>query len=383
MMTGNGSSTARARHWMARLLLLAGGTLLGLSLAEVVLSATGQPRFHRARRSAASAEWPAAVVGGRPLYVNAPGGMRLVYDDDPRGYFGPLHEVDHQTNSLGFRGPEFRKEKPGDTLRLVFLGDSFTFGDGVHDSDTYAEVTSALLRADLSDSALMVESLNLGVGGYNAIDSARMLRFIGLSYAPDVVVLGYVLNDAEPSLLEVDPASGRIVWGESAANAPELAANPLPPDTWPYRLRTARLLWKYFSDRESSRRTVAFYQSLYEDSAVAWDENRRALHEIIELSESKRIPCIVLLFPILHELNDDYPFAGIHAKVAHEVEKAGGTLIDLFPRLKGRKASELWVHPADQHPNEEVHAIAAEELAAAIASLAAVQRRVSERRAGG
>jgi len=86
--------------------------------------------------------------------------------------------------------------------------------------------------------------------------------------------------------------------------------------------------------------TDAFYQSLYEDSAVAWDENRRALHEIIELSESKRIPCIVLLLPILHELNDDYPFAGIHA-------------------------------------------IAAEELAAAIASLPAVQRRVAERRGGG
>jgi hypothetical protein len=37
-------------------------------------------------------------------------------------------------------------------------------------------------------------------------------------------------------------------------------------------------------------------------------------------------------------------------------------LIDVFPKLKGMNAEDLWVHPTDQHPNEKVHAIASQAL---------------------
>ncbi len=44
------------------------------------------------------------------------------------------------------------------------------------------------------------------------------------------------------------------------------------------------------------------------------------------------------------------------------MEGTPAAFIDLFPRLKGMRAEDLWVHPADQHPNEKVHLLAAQAL---------------------
>jgi hypothetical protein len=74
----------------------------------------------------------------------------------------------------------------------------------------------------------------------------------------------------------------------------------------------------------------------------------------------------VLLFPILYEMGDAYPFRAIHEKIRAEVEGLDATLIDLFPRLKAQRDDSIWVHHADQHPNEKVERTAAEELAAAL-----------------
>jgi hypothetical protein len=44
-------------------------------------------------------------------------------------------------NSRGFRGAEFRQ---GDGPRLVIIGDSFTFGHGVEDSEAYPAILSSM-----------------------------------------------------------------------------------------------------------------------------------------------------------------------------------------------------------------------------------------------
>jgi hypothetical protein len=138
--------------------------------------------------------------------------------------------------------------------------------------------------------------------------------------------------------------------------------DPEPPDTFPYQFRTARLVWQCRAERDLSRRTVAYYRSLYEDDSPGWQASRRALRRVVERCREEGVPCYVLLFPLLHELNDDYPFLDVHAKVRAEVEGAGGKCLDLFPEFKGRRAKELWVHPADHHPNEQVARVAAEVL---------------------
>ena len=81
------------------------------------------------------------------------------------------------------------------------------------------------------------------------------------------------------------------------------------------------------------------------------------------------IPCVVVMFPILHELSDRHPLADVHRQVGDAVRDAGAVFVDLLPLLKGRRAAGLWVHPSDQHPNEIVHRIAGAAVAEALAPL--------------
>jgi hypothetical protein len=310
------------------------------------------------------------------MYVNLPSSrIRIVYDRNPRGYFGPANEVEHTTNQLGFRGPEFAVSrqggrlvatKPAGTVRMVFLGDSFTFGEGVRDEDTYPARTAALLQREHPSGSPRFEACNLGVCSYNTTQELALLEDLGLKLLPDCVVLGYVLNDAEPPLFEPDPSTKSFRRASRAVEGG--AGDPVPPDRLLYQLRSARLVWQLAADRERSLRTVARYHALYKDGSPGWQESRRALRQIILRCHEAGIPCYVLLFPILYELSDAYPFQAIHKKIRAEVEGLNATFIDLLPRLKGQRADTLWVHPADQHPNEQVQRIAAEELAAALAT---------------
>jgi hypothetical protein len=67
----------------------------------------------------------------------------------------------YSNNSLGWRGSrEYREEKTTD-YRVLFLGDSFTYGIGVNDDQTFA----AQVEQDLTRARLSVEVLNAGCPG--------------------------------------------------------------------------------------------------------------------------------------------------------------------------------------------------------------------------
>ena len=65
------------------------------------------------------------------------------------------------------------------------------------------------------------------------------------------------------------------------------------------------------------------------------------------------------MFPFLHGLDGDYPFAPIHEVVRTFCHEEGIHTLDLRNAYRDYRGPELWVHPTDQHPNEIAHAIAA------------------------
>ncbi len=91
------------------------------------------------------------------------------------------------TNSKAMRGVvEYANEKNG-KLRIVTIGDSFTFGECVNDSETFAAQLEKLL-----DSA---EVINLAVHGYGHDQQLLRLLHEGLPYKPDIVLLGFLNDD--------------------------------------------------------------------------------------------------------------------------------------------------------------------------------------------
>jgi lysophospholipase L1-like esterase len=135
--------------------------------------------------------------------------MRSRANDD-RVLTRPEFSVRVVTNALGFREPRLPAPKPPGTVRIVAIGDSFTQGYGVNESEAYPRQLEALLGA--RDPARHYEVINLGVPGACPPDYLYNLREVGLAYHPDVVLVGLMANDVgdidvrhlgHPSALEV------------------------------------------------------------------------------------------------------------------------------------------------------------------------------------
>ena len=338
----------------AQLLLAAGSILAGLVLAEGTLRLAGLPREHRPHGRDPQF---APVQSADFLYTNAPNAaIRFVYDSNPRGYFGASSEILHHTNSQGFRGVEFSIRKPAGTVRFVFLGDSVTFGEGVKDGDTFVERLRSLVASRGLYPGRHVEALNLGVGGFNTVQEAALLRQFGLVLSPDRVFVAYCLNDAERLLYR--QAEGGA-W--ERRHRPEDIGLPEVPALIGV-LKLTRLGWLAWHRPALTKRTVEHYRLLYRDGSPGWARTREALGEISRLCREREVPVAVLVFPVFFNLGSGYPFLHIHRQVCAAAEDLGMDCIDLLPAFAGSSGPELWVHPSDQHPNEIAHLRVAERL---------------------
>ena len=102
------------------------------------------------------------------------------------------------TNSLGFIGEDFKKDKAEGVMRIANLGDSMTAGIDVDYDKTY----SALLDNILSDAlGTEVESLNFGVAGQSAGHVFATYKHYAQNFDPDVIIYwAFLGNDFEETL---------------------------------------------------------------------------------------------------------------------------------------------------------------------------------------
>ncbi len=83
--------------------------------------------------------------------------------------------------------------KPPGEVRILFLGDSVTFGYLVRSDQCFVELVERELAERFP--AARVECINAGVPGYSLFQGLRFLEGRGLSWDPDLVVLEFGWND--------------------------------------------------------------------------------------------------------------------------------------------------------------------------------------------
>jgi hypothetical protein len=345
------------------LVIVAINLVVFYGLAEGILALLGLPKAYKPHSAPPQF---AMVKNSAILYVNKPNTrITFVYDGNPRGYFRQGNAVWHTTNDQGFRTPEFQQAKAPDTVRLVFLGDSFTFGEGVYDEDVYPRQFQRLAEESHLFGDKKVEAINLGVGGYNTIQEWALLRDYARYLNPDMVVLGYTVNDAEPYLFSRN--QGRFARRDREVEAFEDQASFDLAPAWVRISRLHRWIWMLIKQHQVSEKTIRYYQKLYDPASASWKGLSQALSEIAAYQKQTGVPVYVCLFPMLYRLDDPHnPFLSIDDQMHQTLDDLHLSYVDLWPRLRRFRDKDLWVHPTDQHPNEVVHGIAAQALVEAI-----------------
>ncbi len=301
-----------ARPRRAELVLLLGSVLVFLVLAEAAVRLLG---------------------AGRP---------------QPTGY-APVNtnrRAMRPQNSRAYRDRERTPVKRPGVHRVVSLGDSFAWGASVEFEDAYPQ---RLERGLVRRRGEPWEVVSLALPGMNTVDQAAQLADEGLGYGPDVVLLGFVLNDSE------DAQAAETRRAEDWLRARQEQRGLLD--------RSA--LWRLVGGRVratlENRRRIAGYRSMYAPDAPGWVASREALGRMGALCRERGVPFVVAIFPLFgNPLDDSYPFAGVHATVAEAAAAAGARVVDLLPVFRGLRWDLLVVDGVDdEHPNEIAHRIAA------------------------
>jgi len=342
---------------MKRLALLVGSSLVSLLAAEGVVRWLQPGEYQDASiYTDDGIEVPLQEIvhilrhqGQQERHIEGPHGRlqpnvrwKSGYDRPQWDYFDEQGCISLHTNSLGFRDLEFSLQKPDGQLRILALGDSFTYGQGVQLEDTWVQVLEGMLGERLSKP---VEVMNGGfaTGGHYPPQYVEWLREEGLAFSPDVVVIGLCLNDL-------------------SMKVPLLAYPRATPEPW-VGGASSLLNWVQFElEQAEIKRQARDYAEVVRGDPEWWDQTQAAFIEMRDLLAEREVRFVVAVLPMMSQLGDEYPYMGIHEMVAEFCARNGIAFTDSLPRFRGMEETSLWVHPVDQHPNDVGHRIIAEDL---------------------
>lgn len=265
--------------------------------------------------------------------------LKQAYDRPTWDYFDAEGCVSIDINSLGFRDLEFPVEKPEGELRILAVGDSFTYGPSVQLDGTWPQI---LERALAEEREGTVEVINAGfaTGSHNPPGYVDWIRSDALAFQPDLLIVGLCLNDM--------------------GDIPMLAYPKAQPEPM---LGGVSQLLNYVQRELEQRRIMAEerdYGDVVRQDSAMWEATQEALAQIGEILDTAGIGFVVAVFPMVSQLGENYPYLSLHEMVGEFCSANDLAWVDLLPRYRGREESDLWSHPTDQHPNDVGNRLIAE-----------------------
>ena len=298
----------------------------------------------------------------------------------------PNH-VPAKANSLGFRDAETTLEKPPGTFRILMLGDSFTVGANVEQSEAYPQVLERLLD---STSARRIEVINAGVGGYEPFHYAAFVEHYADNFDPDMLLLGFFVGNDTYSSVQSLEQTRTAVLGRRVSRAAGNEGWAVFLKVWGYEnLNVVRALVNHGPigmDFERSRcdqfsevLIAVQKKRMPNHLADAGAEKRERLMANIEqlgriqaFATERNIPFLIVLLPDENQLNPalqallipeaervKYDFEMPQSTLRTSLDQAGIPYLDLLPDFR---ADTRCLYMDDAHWIAAGHALAAERI---------------------
>lgn len=259
----------------------------------------------------------AALVVGGELYLRSKnyGAIPSVWFDpeigtrfhpgQTREIFGPRMTFlsKARINAEGFRGRDFGDAKVKRARRIACLGDSFTFGWGVEDGESFPERLGALLEAGPTQGVWQV--LNCGVPGYNTWQELRIYEKAVRREKPAIVVIAWYLNDLDPYSLGVTGSLAPVnhpLAGTAILDWYVRKLRPVKPDYFRFddvSVEEAKAL-KTFYDQN---RDIVEHNSGEPRSRPYVERNLEHLGQLFDAIEADGARPVLLIFPSVGQMD--------------------------------------------------------------------------------
>lgn len=280
------------------------------------------------------------------------GATRWIFADvtstaDGTSFFGKrwLRQYEGPLNAHGFREREIEAKPPG-VLRVVVVGDSFTYGQGIAREARLTERLDAALGPD-------VEVYNFGIYGANYPEHSTSMATAIEVAEPDFVILQWYTNDMQPP-------------DDQSPGASHLAG-PLHPHINPHSALyfLANTAFRRVQRAVGSAPTFDDQFAPFHDPKSAEARDARArLEQVLDVAREAARPHGMILWPSVGlrvRLDDFMGEEALFTQVLDVCRDRSLPCLDLRPALRDVPIDEsLTVNQFDSHPNALANRYAAE-----------------------
>ena len=375
------SKRMRRKRWRRRFFALAFGCLLPLFLVEctvqVMWSKLVQPSETPLLRGTQTSLGRALIeesLRGPGDYIRSWGDAHPIYraDDQRSLRLKPNLDTTKELKAVpgglvfkvtsdarGLRGPAAPDPPPGQGLRVLCVGDSMTFGEGVDDEDTYPHQLERILAEKLQQP---VRVYNAGVISLGQQEQKDVVREFVPKLQPDLVLLQFtVANDVTDNWRWKDqpgPLRRRLDACETLEHH-ILLINPLARWSRAYRLG----IWRW------GRHAIKYRYMVEEGNLARSAKLLVELRDLVREVAGRELPVGVLIAPSVVQVERGLAEALLRTERINEgirsrLKAAGVPVLDLLPALRERAdaGASLYI-PVDRHWNAAGSRAVAEELA--------------------
>ena len=273
-------------------------------------------------------------------------------------------------NADGFRDSEHSLHKDAGVFRIMVIGDSFTFGQGVNLEDTYSKYLERLIN----NKGMTSEVINCGVIGYGMWQYLEVLKRKVIPYKPDLVILGIFIDDITTSFSPYKNLKNRPGTNPFAKDASGLMNRSYLWnffENWntifetKYRYRRGYQYLKGIAERKKAtgpaHPETTWHQIMYGKlPKQTYLDFAQTLDEFIQTCRTANIQPLIALIPDAAQL-DEPERQAVNRFVKDTCREIGVPLVDVTERFeKETDPRTLYLFPFDAHTSAKGHRLIAE-----------------------
>jgi lysophospholipase L1-like esterase len=261
--------------------------------------------------------------------------------------------IDLKINYFGFRDNKYSLNK-GDKKRVIFIGDSLTYGWHINLHETYHKQLEKRLHKKNYD----IDVMGMGVVGYNTVQEYHLIKEKVLKFNPDIIVLQICPNDFRRTLGIKKENKGKhyiLLPSRDIAIPYVLEKNAITH----FFMRRSHL-YKFINVKLEL--LIKKWDKNYtpkEYFLMGEDKSFRYLKKIKNFLDGEGITFCAVIFPY-RKTGEIYRYASLHKRIGDLLTHLQVPYIDLYREFNITGPADIWADKS--HPNAKGNRIAAETL---------------------